>query len=102
MCVARDITREWESERDYRLLFNEMTAGFAIHRIVCDKNNNPSDYVFLDVNPSFERLIGIQKDKIIGKTVREIYPEIEDHWIETYGKVALTGKSVKFENYFPI
>ena len=35
----------------------------------------------------------------MGKTVLEIFPNTEAYWIETYGKVALTGESVSFENY---
>ncbi len=34
----------------------------------------------------------------LGKTAREIVPDLEDFWFATYGKVALTGESVRFEN----
>ena len=34
-----------------------------------------------------------------GKTVLEVLPNVENYWIETYGRVALTGKSFCFENY---
>ena len=46
------------SEERYRLLFNAMTEGFALHEIVCDETGRPCDYRFLDVNPAFERLHG--------------------------------------------
>lgn len=29
----------------------------------------------------------------------EVLPETESYWIETYGRVALTGKSVQFDNF---
>ena len=32
------------------------------------------------------------------QTLFETAPEHEQHWFEIYGKVALTGKSVHFEN----
>lgn len=99
MGIARDITRQREIERNYQLLFNEMMAGIALHKIICDKNGKPIDYLFLDVNPSFENLTGLQKDRIIGKTVKEIMPNTEQYWIDIYGGVALTGKSIQFENY---
>ncbi len=99
MGIARDITHQVEVERSYQLLFNEMMAGIALHKIICDENGNPIDYLFLDVNPSFENLTGLEKDKIIGKTVREIMPNTEQYWIDIYGEVAITGKSIQFENY---
>lgn len=99
MGIARDITHQVEVERNYHLLFNEMMAGIALHKIICDENGKPIDYIFLDMNSSFENLTGLQKDKIIGRTVKEIMPNTESYWIEKYGEVALTGKSVQFENY---
>ncbi|MEJ2366462.1 MAG: PAS domain S-box protein, partial [Deltaproteobacteria bacterium] len=88
-----------ESEERYRLLFNEMLSGFALHEVICDENGNPCDYRFLEVNPAFEGLTGLSSEEIIGKTVLEVLPGTEPYWIEAFGKVALTGKPVRFENY---
>ena len=87
------------TEEKYQTLFREMLDGFAVHEIVCDAGGSPVDYRFLAVNPAFERLTGMQGAEIIGKSVREVMPRIEKHWIDTYGKVALTGEAVHFENY---
>jgi PAS domain S-box-containing protein len=87
------------TEEKYQTLFREMLDGFAVHEIVCDAGGSPVDYRFLAVNPAFERLTGMQGAEIIGKSVREVMPHIEKHWIDTYGKVALTGEAVHFENY---
>jgi PAS domain S-box-containing protein len=88
-----------KSEEEYRTLFREMLDGFALHQILCDGAGKPVDYRFLNVNPAFERLTGLLGRDIIGKTVLELMPETESHWIETYGQVALTGKPVFFEHY---
>ncbi len=87
------------SETRYRLLFNNMTAGFALHEIICDEAGRPVDYRFIDVNPAFERLTGLIASEIINRHVREVLPGIEDSWIEIYGKVALTGEPASFHNY---
>lgn len=94
-----DITDRIEAERKYEMLFREMMDGFALHEIICDANQQPIDYRFLDVNPAFEHLTGLKGESLIGKTVLEVMPKTESYWIKNYGHVALTGKPVFFENY---
>lgn len=87
------------SENNYKLLFNNMTNGFAFHRIMCDQNGNPYDYKFLQVNPAFEKLTGLKMNEILNKSILDILPNTEREWIDIYGKVALTGEPVHFDNY---
>jgi len=88
-------------EERYRALFNNMTEGFALHEIVTDAGGRAVDYVFLDVNPAFERLTGLRRDEVAGRRVSEVLKDIEPYWIETYGHVALTGEPRTFERYYP-
>lgn len=85
-----------ESESRYRTLFNSIDEGFCVIEMLFDENGRPSDYCFLEVNPSFERQTGLRN--AIGKRMRELIPSHEAHWFETYGKVALTGEPVRFTN----
>jgi PAS domain S-box-containing protein len=94
-----DITERKRAEEDYQTLFREMLNGFALHEILLDDRGRPADYRFLAVNPAFERMTGLQAGQIVGRTVLEVMPETEPHWIETYGRVALTGEPVVFENF---
>jgi len=88
-----------ESEEKFRNLVNQMQSGLALHEIILDESGVPVDYRFLEVNPAFEKITGLKKDNIIGKTVLEVLPQTEKFWIERYGRVALTGESVEFEEY---
>ncbi|MDP4267691.1 MAG: PocR ligand-binding domain-containing protein, partial [Bacteroidota bacterium] len=88
-----------ESEKEYRLLFESMTAGFATHEIILDETGTPCDYKFISANSSFEKITGLKVKNIIGLKVSEVLPNIESIWIENYGKVALTGEELHFENY---
>jgi len=97
--IAHDITGRRRAEQDYQMLFREMLDGFALHEIICNEAGTPTDYRFLAVNPAFERMTGLKADDIVGKSVLEIFPGTEHQWIETYGKVALTGEPAFFENY---
>ncbi len=87
------------SERQYRELFTEMTNGYALHEIILDAPGTPVDYRFLKVNPAFERMTGLLAKDIEGKTAREVLPRLEQDWIETYGKVVLTGTPARFVNH---
>ncbi len=88
-----------QSEQRYRLVFSEMLVGFALLEVVYDENGNPCDQRYLEVNPAFETHTGLPRDRVLGKTIRQVLPGIEPFWIETYGKVATTGESIHFENY---
>ncbi len=88
-----------DSVWQYRQLFEQMIAGFAVHEIICDEEGRPHDYRFLSVNPAFERLTGRRASEIVGKTVREAFPGTEQAWIDAYGHVALTGEPLQFEEY---
>jgi len=94
-----DITAYRRAEENYRLLFSEMLDGFALHEIICNDKGIPIDYRFLAVNPTFERMTGLKANDIIGKTVMAVMPATERYWLETYGRVALTGEPAYFQNY---
>lgn len=88
-----------ERESGFISLFNGMTDGFALHEIICDECGAPCDYRFLEVKTAFEWLTGLKRGEIIGRTVREVLPDIEPQWIERYGAVPLGGGSVWFESH---
>jgi PAS domain S-box-containing protein len=90
-----------ESEERYRSLFNSMSEGFALHEIVVDEKGKACDYRFLDVNPAFEKLTGLKRENLLGRLMREVLPEEDPAWVTAYGRVALTGEPVHFENYSP-
>lgn len=97
--IIQDITAHRMAENNYQTLFREMLEGFASHEIICDDNGVPVNFRFLAVNPSFERMTGLESEQIVGKTILEILPNTENYLIETFGRVALTGEHVHFEMY---
>ncbi len=90
-----------ESEERFRSLFNGMTEGFALHEIIVDGDGVPCDYRFLDLNPAFERLTGLKKEEVVGRTYSEVLPNDSPRWVEEYGRVALLGTPAHFQNYSP-
>jgi PAS domain S-box-containing protein len=89
-----------ESEKKYRLLFENMTNAFALHEMIYDETGKPTDYRYLEANPTFEKLTGLSAKDIIGKTIKEIAPATEDYWIQNFGEVASTCISKNYINYW--
>ncbi|HEY1402683.1 MAG TPA: PAS domain S-box protein [Pyrinomonadaceae bacterium] len=86
-----------QSEEKYRSLFNSIDEGFCTVEVLFDENERPVDYRFLETNPTFETQTGLVA--ATGRTMVEMKPNHESFWFETYGKVALSGESVRFESY---
>jgi signal transduction histidine kinase len=79
----------------YRKLLDWLDDGFCIVEVLFDADQRPIDYVFLETNAAFADQTGI--DDAVGKRMRELRPTHEDYWFERYGRVALTGESLRFE-----
>ncbi len=83
------------SEDRYRALFDSIDEGFCIVRVIFDDDGRPVDYRFLEVNASFAAQTGLAN--AIGRTMRSLRPDHEEHWFEIYGRVARTGESLRFD-----
>ncbi|WP_373538895.1 GAF domain-containing protein [Chamaesiphon sp.] len=93
----RSSLASFESAAEYRNLLESIDEGFCIVEMMFDAQERPVDYRFLQANPAFVRLTGLPADAL-GKTALELVPDLEQFWVETYGRVALTGEPVRFEN----
>jgi PAS domain S-box-containing protein len=92
-----------ESQEKYRSLFTNMLDGFIYGKMVFDEEGNASDFVFIEVNDAFEKIIGLKKDALIGKSVKQILPQIKTTYHELLsiaGRVTRSGKEEQFELFF--
>jgi PAS domain S-box-containing protein len=96
-CVGRDRRNESElQKRDgyYRRLFNGMLNGFCHCEIISDREGKPIDARFIDINPAFERLTGLEQNRIINRTVGETIPGFETFWTSMCRSVESTDQPV--------
>ena len=84
-----------DSPRSYLALFNSIDQGFCTIDVAFDPVDRPTDYRFVEVSPSFARQTGIEHRA--GRWMRQIAPDQDEHWLEIYGRVSLTGEAARFE-----
>jgi len=81
----------------YLTLFNSIEQGFCTIEVLFDEKDDAVDYRFLEVNPAFERETGLRN--VVGKTMRQLASNPEDHWFRIYGEIAKTGISRHFDDW---
>lgn len=88
-----------KSEHKYRHLFESMFDGFVYSKVI-SKENEPIDCIFIEVNKAFEEMSGLQKELIIGNTIKDIKFSFEGSKISLKDlliKTTINGEKVEFE-----
>lgn len=93
--VCNDISVKNTAPGAYEQLLNSIDESYSIIELIYDRAGKPIDYLFHETNRAFEEHTNLRD--VQGKTMREIEPNLEEHWLETYGKVAVSGKSIRFQ-----
>jgi len=88
-----------KSEQQYRLLFDSMLNGFALHEVVLNEAGRPTDLLFLDVNPAFASFFAMPAHEIIGRRLRELSDKVEPFWIDIFARTAMTRESIRFDSF---
>jgi PAS domain S-box-containing protein len=92
--------RQRNSEQRYRLLFDNLPSGHALHTIEVDEAGTPVNYRFLAMNTAFSAMLGIDAATAVGSRATDVFPNIATDpadWIGRFGRVALTGEPATFE-----
>ncbi len=91
-----------EKEKKYRLLFENMNDGFVYLKYETGDSPENGEFIILNVNETFRKLFNVRPEEILGRTVTEIYPEIDtvqDNWKDILADVATNSGSLKVSTY---
>jgi len=90
-----------QSEEKYRSLFESMSEGLCVLQLVRDAAGRPLDYRVLEVNPAYERILGLERQFAVGREVREIFGLDQAPNLDVYVPLLETGQPVTFETAIP-
>lgn len=88
------------SEARFRSLFETMTEGVALHRLLLGEAGEPVDYVVTDANPAYELHTGIRREDAVGRRASELYGSGDPPYLDVFGRVATTGEPARLEVLF--
>ncbi len=90
-----------QSEEKYRSLFESMSEGLSVLQLVRDAAGRPVDYRVLEVNPAYERILGVKRQFAVGREVRTIFGLDQAPNLDVYVPLLETGQPVAFETAIP-
>lgn len=93
---ARATDRLQANEEKWRSLFKTLEEGFILARVVRDADGRICDWRYEEVNDAWYDLVGIERGTAIGKTIRDLFPGIEDVWVNEFADVVDTGEAKRF------
>ncbi len=89
-------------QKQMETFISKIAEGFAYCKIITDAKGNPVDWLYLDVNDSYEQINDADRNKVVGRKATEVLPGIREDpsdWINVYGHVALTGEPIVLERF---
>lgn len=97
--LRRTVDHLTVSEERYRGLFTHLSEGFALYEMLFNEAGQAENYRFLVVNHAFEEATGYSAEQVIGRTIREIEPDVRGALIERYAEVLRTGLPTRFQDF---
>ncbi len=96
-CDANDV-RDGATEEaltaSYCALFDALEEAFCVIEMIFDDEGAAVDYRFVELNRACADHTDMRG--VLGRTIREVQPDVEPRWIETYGEVARSGEPIRF------
>jgi PAS domain S-box-containing protein len=88
-------------------LLEDMPYGFLYGKVVMDNEGRPADLMYLDMNRSYEQILGVKREKALGNLASSVFPELKDkvwisEWLSPFARAAMNGEALSFDRLWPI
>src|ERR1700760_2956459 len=77
-----------------RAIFDALDQGLCTVEVQFSSTGSAVDYVFLAVNAAFQGPRA--RTDAVGRSMRSLRPDHEEHWFHVYGEIARTGEPQRF------
>lgn len=95
------LDRLQKTENTFRMLFESLTEGVALHELVTNEAGEAVNYRIIDINPAYEKIVGLKKEAVVGRLATEAYGVDSPPYLKEFTRVAVEGGIFQFETYFP-
>ncbi|RZL98305.1 MAG: PAS domain S-box protein, partial [Pedobacter sp.] len=92
---AADALREREEK--FRSIFEGIDEGYTLQELILDDEGNVTDVIYREVNQAFAKQLGIANGA--GKRLKELFPNVEQYWLDSLTSVYKTGEPLRVEGY---
>jgi PAS domain S-box-containing protein len=103
--LAREREGGGAGERDpsvlFRALFMHMAEGVALHEITAGGPGRPPGYRIVEVNPQYERFMGLPRERLVGKLATEVFGPDDPRRLDIYGQPIREDRPARLETHCP-
>lgn len=85
-----------DADHRWQTMFQSLHEGFILGRLIRDEVGRVTDWRYEAVNAAWSELVGVPRDDALGRTIREVFPGIEDEWVMEFADVVATGEATRF------
>lgn len=91
------------NEQRFQLYVEHMIEGVAIDEVIF-KDDRPVDWIIQDINPAYERIMGLSRKQVLGKRASEVYGSAAaiQPYLDDIGQVIRSGVTVHRKTITPV
>jgi hypothetical protein len=82
------------STSDFFRLYDDLPISFAVYKVLTDRQQNVRDAELFYANHLFEERAGRPLQEMLGHSVRDVFPNLDENWFEIAGRAALYGETI--------
>jgi len=89
------------NEQRWQRLFENINDGFALGHAIRDADGDVVDWQFVDANPAWFALSGVDRDRMLALTGRQLDPAAPDVWVDDLRRMLADGAPTGFVHHVP-
>lgn len=93
--MSKEEARTETAGRSVEVIFDVLREGVALCQMIRDSSGKVVDYRICEANEAYVR--GLGGKSAIGKTLRELRPDVSQRWYDMWGRLMEQGEPTRFE-----